>query len=175
MSNCGIYGGCRLFPWHGIHLEKTWWSEFVSSSLTIHLHRIYYSIPDGSPMSCKFQSLSSYVIFRKGGAIEWKLVQEDQTSQRSCEDDVIAKNECTMDLQNLHCCAQDLSLPDAYKFIRVYNNNMSTMNWVSIRTNKVTKNVDLDKNYVHEIHNKTGWKSLISLASLILEISSPKS
>ena len=60
------------------------------------------AVPDRTPLKLfKFRSLSGYVVARSGGPISWRSIRQAQCAQSLCEAEVIATNECALEVENI--------------------------------------------------------------------------
>ncbi|KAL7544836.1 hypothetical protein ACHAWF_010360 [Thalassiosira exigua] len=111
------------------------------------------TIPDGTPVELfQFRSLSGYLICRCGGPIAWRSIRQHQTALSSCEVEILATNECIVDLLLIHHRMADLGMPDAATTTSVYNDNHGSVDWYKNVTNKGIKHFNLMENKKQEDH-----------------------
>jgi hypothetical protein len=111
------------------------------------------AVKDDVPLELfKYRSMSGFLICRTGGPLAWKSIRQQQTALSSCEAEIVATNECTMELQSIRFRAQDLGMADAYERTTIYNDNQAAVDWAASCTNKGTKHLNLRENYVRELH-----------------------
>ena len=65
----------------------------------------------------------------------------------------MATNECLTELEHIRHRAQDLGMADANDCTTIYNDNEACVNWSVSVTNKGTKHINLQENYVREAHH----------------------
>ncbi|KAL7516710.1 hypothetical protein ACHAWF_000075, partial [Thalassiosira exigua] len=111
------------------------------------------AVEDGTPLELfKFCSLSGYLICRCRGPIAWKSIRQDQTALSSCEAEVVATNECVVELLSIKHIMVDLGLPDTTDTSPVYNDNEACVNWSKNVTSKGIKHYNLKEDKVREVH-----------------------
>ena len=96
----------------------------------------------------KFCSMSGAIVFRLGGPIAWKAIRQEQTSLSSCEAEIYATSKgatLSVDVRNLatNFSQTSKSLPDATTPTKVYNDNMSCVNWANNLTTKGIRHIQL--------------------------------
>ena len=99
--------------------------------------------------------MSSTIVFRLGGPIAWKAIRQEQTLLSSCEAEIYTTSEgakLSVDVRNL---ATDFSrtsksLTDATTPTKVYNDNMSCVNWANNLTTKGIRHIELRETRVRE-------------------------
>ena len=99
----------------------------------------------------KYRSLSGFLVCRSGGPVAWKSVRQEQTALSSCEAEIVATNECTMNLEGIkHQAADEMGFPDASVTTNIYNDNQGYVDWSAAVTTKGIKHMNLKKNRVRE-------------------------
>ena len=48
-----------------------------------------------------------------------------------CEAEIMATNECNIELYLLKHCANNIGIPEAYSRTKIYNNNKSAVQWAA--------------------------------------------
>ena len=110
-------------------------------------------VPDGTPLELfKFRSLSGYVICRCGGPIAWKSIRQNRTALSSCQAEIVATNECVVDLLSVKLRMADLDMHDAHIPTKVYNDNQAAVQWTASLTSKGIKYINLRETMVREAH-----------------------
>jgi hypothetical protein len=110
------------------------------------------AVPDGTPLELfKFRSLSGYVVARSGGPISWRSIRQSQCTQSSCKTEVVATNECALEVENIRHRANDLNCPDASEPTTIYNDNTACVAWSSALTTKGIKYLNLRETKVREL------------------------
>ncbi|KAL7547160.1 hypothetical protein ACHAWF_010478, partial [Thalassiosira exigua] len=94
------------------------------------------AIPDGTPVEL----------------FKWRSIRQEQTALRSCEAEIVATNECIVDLLSIRHRMADLGMPDASTTTSVYNDNRGAVDWSKNVTNKGIKHFNLKENKVDEVH-----------------------
>ena len=109
------------------------------------------SVKDGVPLELfKYRSLSGFLICRSGGPVAWKSVRQEQTALSSCEAEIVATNECTMNLEGVKHQAAEMGFPDASVTTDIYNDNQGCVDWSAAVTTKGIKHMNLKENRVRE-------------------------
>ncbi|KAL7523014.1 hypothetical protein ACHAWF_000317, partial [Thalassiosira exigua] len=84
--------------------------------------------------------------------IAWRSIRQNQTALSSCEAEILATNECVVDLLSIRHRMADLGMPDADSTTSVYNDNRGAVDWSKNVTNKGIKHFNLKENKVQEVH-----------------------
>ena len=127
----------------------------ATSSLRTAMHagggQFGNSVKDGVPLELfKYRSLSGFLICRSGGPVAWKSVRQEQTALSSCEAEIVATNECTMNLEGVKHQAAEMGFPDASVTTNIYNDNQGCVDWSAAVTTKGIKHMNLKENRVRE-------------------------